>query len=196
MKFLKGLFPGLLSLSLLIGYGCASDDDGSGNMVPDPLDNPPSNIADLSGNPDGNINPAGIGGWGSGDPSLVDKDGWIKHPEIPLPIIYFAFDKSDIGTSERPKLDETAAFLQGKGSEYCLIIEGNCDERGSEEYNRALGERRAIAIKDYLQAKGISADRMKTISYGEDKPAVEGHTPEAWAKNRRGDLVAATRPKQ
>jgi peptidoglycan-associated lipoprotein len=116
----------------------------------------------------------------------VDKDGWVRHPEIKLPIIYFAFDKSDIGTSERPKLDKTAEFLQG--SKYCLIIEGNCDERGSEEYNRALGERRAIAIKDYLQAKGIAADRMKTISYGEDKPAVEGHTPEAWATNRRGDL--------
>lgn len=194
MKFLKGFFPGLLSLALLIGYGCASDDDGSGNMVPDPLDNPPGGIENLSGGEGSGINPAGVGDWKNGEPSLADKDGWIRHPEIQLPIIYFAFDKSDIGTSERPKLDKTAEFLQG--SEYCLIIEGNCDERGSEEYNRALGERRAIAIKDYLQAKGISADRMKTISYGEDKPAVEGHTPEAWAKNRRGDLVAATRPKQ
>jgi len=192
MKFLKGFFPGLLSLALLIGYGCTSDDETSGSMVPDPLDTPPSGIEDLTGREGSGIDPAGLGKWKDGELSATDEDGWMRLPDIKLPIIYFAFDKSDIGTSERPKLDETAKFLQGK-PELCLIIEGNCDERGSEEYNRALGERRAIAIKDYLQAKGISADRMKTISYGEDKPAVEGHTPEAWAKNRRGDLVAAKR---
>jgi len=190
MKFLKGLFPGLVALSLLIGYGCTSDDDGQGDMIPDPLDKPRGGIEDFSGGQGGGIDPMGTDKWKSGEPSEADEDGWVRDPSIKLPIIYFAFDKSDIGTSERPKLDETAKFLQGR-AELCLIIEGNCDERGSEEYNRALGERRAIAIKDYLQAKGIAADRMKTISYGEDKPAVEGHTPEAWAKNRRGDLVAA-----
>jgi len=192
MKFLKGFFPGLLSLALLIGYGCASDDETSGSMVPDPLDTPPSGIEDLTGGEGSGIDPAGLGKWKDGELSATDEDGWMRLPDIKLPIIYFAFDKSDIGTSERPKLDATAKFLQEK-ADLCLIIEGNCDERGSEEYNRALGERRAIAIKDYLQAKGISADRMRTISYGEDKPAVEGHTPEAWAKNRRGDLVAAKR---
>ena len=192
MKFLKGFFPGLLSLALLIGYGCASDDDGQGDMIPDPLDTPPAGIENLAG--DGGIDATGTGNWT--DPgkelSAADPDGWVRDLSIKLPIIYFAFDKYDIGDSERPKLDKTAEFLKGK-PELCLIIEGNCDERGSEEYNRALGERRAIAIKDYMQSVGIASDRMKTVSYGEDKPAVEGHTPEAWAKNRRGDLVAARR---
>ncbi|OGV32231.1 MAG: peptidoglycan-associated lipoprotein [Lentisphaerae bacterium GWF2_45_14] len=190
MKFLKGFFPGLLSLTLLIGYGCASDDDGQGDMIPDPLDNPPAAIEDLSGG--AGIDPTGTGKWTQPGEELssTDPDGWVRLPNIKLPVVYFAFDKYDIGTSEKPKLDKTAEYLKNNQG-ICLIIEGNCDERGSEEYNRALGERRAISIKDYLQGVGIPSERMKTISYGEEKPADEGHTPEAWAKNRRGDLIAA-----
>ena len=70
-----------------------------------------------------------------------------------------------------------------------MIIEGNCDERGSAEYNRALGERRAIAAKEYLTAKGIDANRIKTVSYGVEKPADPGHNDQAWAKNRRDEFI-------
>ncbi len=74
-----------------------------------------------------------------------------------------------------------------------LIIEGNCDERGTEEYNRSLGERRALALREALSNAGIDPQRIRTISYGKDKPADPGHDESAWAKNRRGDFVLCHR---
>jgi len=103
-------------------------------------------------------------------------------------IIYFDFDRSSIKTSERSKLDAIAKILKSK-PETKIQIEGHCDERGTEEYNRALGERRALAAREYLIRSGISADRIFTISYGEDKPADPGHNEEAWAKNRRDEFI-------
>lgn len=70
-----------------------------------------------------------------------------------------------------------------------VVIEGNCDERGSSEYNMALGENRAIIVRNYLVQSGIAADRIQTRSYGEEKPAVDGHDESAWAKNRRGEFA-------
>ena len=102
--------------------------------------------------------------------------------------VYFAFDQARIGTSEAPKLDQVAAYLQqnpGTG----VIIEGNCDERGSAEYNRALGERRAIAAKEYLASKGLDPNRVKTVSYGVEKPADPGHSEASWSKNRRDEFL-------
>ena len=81
-----------------------------------------------------------------------------------------------------------AAALQADGSAR-LLIEGHADERGTEEYNRALGERRALALRAELAKQGIDPNRMKTISYGEDKPAVLGHDESAWSQNRRGVFV-------
>lgn len=103
-------------------------------------------------------------------------------------IIYFDFDRSSIRTSERSKLDAIAKTLKSK-PEAKIQIEGHCDERGTEEYNRALGERRALAAREYLIHSGINADRIFTISYGEDKPADPGHNEEAWAKNRRDEFI-------
>jgi peptidoglycan-associated lipoprotein len=70
-----------------------------------------------------------------------------------------------------------------------LLIEGHCDERGTEEYNRALGERRALALREALAAAGIDASNVRTISYGKDKPADPGHDESAWSKNRRGEFI-------
>jgi len=109
-------------------------------------------------------------------------------------IIYFDFDRSSIKTSERSKLDAIAKILKSK-PETKIQIEGHCDERGTEEYNRALGERRALAIREYLMNAGVSGTRIYTISYGEDKPLDPGHNEAAWAKNRRGEFVLY-RPKQ
>ena len=109
-------------------------------------------------------------------------------------IIYFDFDRSSIRTSERSKLDAIAKILKSK-PETKIQIEGHCDERGTEEYNRALGERRALAIREYLMNAGVSGTRIYTISYGEDKPLDPGHNEAAWAKNRRGEFVLY-RPKQ
>jgi peptidoglycan-associated lipoprotein len=103
-------------------------------------------------------------------------------------IIYFDFDRSSIRSSERSKLDAVAKVLKSK-PETKIQIEGHCDERGTEEYNRALGERRALAAREYLINSGINSDRIFTISYGEDKPADPAHNEQAWAKNRRDEFI-------
>ncbi len=103
-------------------------------------------------------------------------------------IVYFGLDKYDVQSDYAQMLDQHAAFLRGNPS-YKVTIEGHADERGTPEYNIALGERRANAVKMYLQGKGVSADQMSIVSYGKEKPAVLGHDQAAWAKNRRAVLV-------
>jgi peptidoglycan-associated lipoprotein len=98
--------------------------------------------------------------------------------------IYFDFDKSDLKPQAQATLKKKAAFLRENPS-FKVFIAGNCDERGTEAYNLALGERRAHSAKQYLMALGISGDRISTVSYGEERPADPRHTPEAWALNRR-----------
>jgi len=108
-------------------------------------------------------------------------------------VVYFAFDRSDIGDAERPKLEALAQYLKDNAT-YCVQIEGHCDERGSDEYNRGLSERRAIAIRDYLVNLGVADTRMETIGYGEEKPAVANAANESdHALNRRGEFVIGTR---
>ncbi|MGB9603476.1 MAG: peptidoglycan-associated lipoprotein Pal [Limisphaerales bacterium] len=102
--------------------------------------------------------------------------------------VYFDFDRSAIRASEKSKIEAVAAVLKQK-PETKVQIEGHCDERGTEEYNRALGERRALAVREYLINLGIGGDRIFTISYGEDKPADPGHNEAAWAKNRRAEFI-------
>jgi peptidoglycan-associated lipoprotein len=83
-----------------------------------------------------------------------------------------------------------ADYMSGKDG-YGLIVSGHCDERGSKEYNMALGEKRALAVKDYLVAKGVSPERVRTVSYGEEKPAMDGHDESTFSKNRRAELELA-----
>ena len=101
--------------------------------------------------------------------------------------VYFDFDKSELGNEARAILRKKAAWLE-EHPQYSVRIEGNCDDRGTNEYNLALGERRANAAKDFLVALGISADRLMIISYGEEKPVAIGSTEEAWAQNRRDEF--------
>jgi len=102
--------------------------------------------------------------------------------------VYFEYDRSRIRSEERAKLAAIAEHLKGAPADK-LLIEGNCDERGTEEYNRALGERRALAAREYLASLGIQGERVRTVSYGEDRPAIEGHDENAWSKNRRADFI-------
>lgn len=103
--------------------------------------------------------------------------------------IYFDFDKSSIKPGERSKLDAVGSFMKNNQG-VTLKVEGHCDERGTEEYNRALGERRAIAARDYLvQSQGVDSSRITTVSFGEDKPAEVGQDEAAYAKNRRAEFV-------
>ncbi|MGM3174806.1 MULTISPECIES: peptidoglycan-associated lipoprotein Pal [Dickeya] len=103
-------------------------------------------------------------------------------------IVYFDLDKYDIRPDFAQMLDAHAAFLRSNPS-YKVTVEGHADERGTPEYNIALGERRANAVQMYLQGKGVSADQISVVSYGKEKPAVLGHDEAAWSKNRRAVLV-------
>jgi peptidoglycan-associated lipoprotein len=101
--------------------------------------------------------------------------------------VYFDYDSAQVNQGERAKLDSVAAYLRSNGAAN-LVVEGHCDERGSNEYNLALGERRALAVRAYLVGLGIDAARIQTKSYGEEKPAALGHDEGSWAQNRRGEF--------
>jgi len=102
--------------------------------------------------------------------------------------VYFDYDSSHVKPSEQPKIEKVAEYLRANPS-LRLIIEGHCDERGSAEYNLALGERRALAIRAYLVGLGVDASRIQTISYGEERPAAPGTGESVWRLNRRGEFV-------
>jgi peptidoglycan-associated lipoprotein len=119
----------------------------------------------------------------------------VTAPAVPpLKDVFFNFDKSDIGFNEafkedqKPAMNADAATLKANAN-LKVTVEGHCDERGTAEYNLALGERRAKAGKDYLVAAGIAADRIATISYGKERPFVVGHDENAWKWNRRDHMV-------
>ncbi len=102
--------------------------------------------------------------------------------------VFFGFDKSDISSDAQAILGRQADFTK-KYASLTFTIEGHADERGTREYNLALGERRATAAKNALVALGVDAGRLKTISYGKERPAVDGHNEAAWAQNRRAVTV-------
>jgi peptidoglycan-associated lipoprotein len=106
----------------------------------------------------------------------------------PLNPVYFELDSSDLSPTAQKALDANAALLK-KYPTWAVTIEGHCDERGTAEYNLALGERRAIAARAYLVSLGISADRLRTVSYGKEFPFDPGHDESAWSKNRRAHFV-------
>ena len=106
----------------------------------------------------------------------------------PLKDVFFNFDKSTIRDDQKAALNDNVGWLKGNTGAK-LLIEGHCDERGTAEYNLALGERRAKTVKDYLVGAGIAADRLSTISYGKERPFVLGHDESAWKWNRRGHFV-------
>jgi len=115
-------------------------------------------------------------------------------PATPEPVTaswqdaYFDYDSYDLREDARGALDADAKMLADHGNA-SVTIEGHCDERGTPEYNLALGERRANAAKDYLVAHGVDGSRIETISYGEERPFATGHDEASWAQNRRAHLV-------
>ena len=106
----------------------------------------------------------------------------------PLKDVFFNFDKSNIRDDQKAALNDNVGWLKSNTAAK-LLIEGHTDERGTAEYNLALGERRAKAVKDYLVGAGIAADRLSTISYGKERPFVLGHDESAWKWNRRGHFT-------
>lgn len=185
-KFYSGLLIVAIAASMSgcqwLGYG---DETGQpGEPIPQAGMDDPSLVSDT--NSDGKV-------WQDGAAEMIGQPGdFIPIPNQHFPSIYFSYNREVIGTAEQNKLNSIAKLMTER-PEICLIIEGNCDDRGTVEYNRALGERRAIAVKDYFLNKGLNDDRFKTISYGEERPAIEGNDASARAKNRRADLVPAKR---
>jgi len=114
---------------------------------------------------------------GEGNIPVASEGGILKD-------VHFAFDKYDLDASAQAVLGQNAKWLQDN-SKSRVEIEGHCDERGTREYNMALGSKRARAVADYLRSLGIAEDRMSTVSYGKELPLDPGHQEMAWAKNRR-----------
>lgn len=161
-------------IALLIA-GCAKKTPEPGAEV-----KPPAQAAPAA--PGQEMKPGeGLPAGGTAAPAPGETAGFGKK-------IFFDFDRFDLTAESIGTLNELAAFLKAN-TEVQVKIEGNCDERGTNEYNLALGERRAKAAFDYLVTQGIDAARLSTVSYGEEKPADPGHNEEAWAKNRRDDFV-------
>jgi len=123
-------------------------------------------------------------GWAGGDVGAV-LEGRTTAPMLP---VYFDFDRFDIRADQQGRISKNADLLNAS-SQVRVRVEGNTDERGTNEYNMALGERRAMSAKKYLVNLGVVEQRIDTISYGEERPLVSGQNEEAWAKNRRADFV-------
>jgi peptidoglycan-associated lipoprotein len=119
------------------------------------------------------------------------SDLLMAPPLIDGYVANFAYDSAELGSQAIDDLKAIAAFLANKG-DMTLVIEGHCDERGSRDYNLALGARRAIAMRDVITANGVDANRIRTVSYGKERPVIVGSTPEAWARNRRAVIRQQT----
>jgi peptidoglycan-associated lipoprotein len=125
------------------------------------------------------------------EPGMTDKEREIEWlASLGFETIYFDTDKWNIREDARESLKRNAAIME-ENPEITLTIEGHCDERNTVEYNLALGERRATAARDYLVRLGVDAERMRTISYGEERPVAFGHDESSWKLNRRAEFKAS-----
>ena len=168
----------------------------------------PKNITPIPG---GNANVAGSGNLlnrdnggklnSGGDVVTIDETGNIglsdleefenmvmDRDALAAQTVYFELDRSEIHPDDLGKVEAVAGIL-AQDAQNKVLIEGHCDERGTEEYNRALGERRALSVRDALAGLGVSADRIRTMSFGEDRPADPGLDDAAYSRNRRGEFV-------
>ena len=195
MKLNKIILPLMLALgAMLATTGCHKGFNGITPMpgpkqAPFGGDQTPSTIAptqpfDLSQPPIGSDKTGSIA---QNQPWTLDQ--MTQDPAaLAEQTVHFAFDSAAVLSKEQSKLIIVSEKLKSSPNDK-LLIEGHCDERGTEEYNRSLGERRALALREALAAAGIDPDRIRTISYGKDKPAETGHDEAAWSQNRRGVFI-------
>ena len=149
----------------LLGRDSSGTVNGGGDVV----------TVDQSGN-------IGLSGLDEFENMLMDRDA------LAAQTVYFEVDRSEIHPDDLGKVEAVAGIL-AQDAQNKVLIEGHCDERGTEEYNRALGERRALSVRDALSGLGVSADRVRTMSFGEDRPADPGLNDAAYSRNRRGEFV-------
>lgn len=116
-----------------------------------------------------------------------EMTGAMDRSQFAAQAVYFEYDSAKIKSSEHSKIEAVATALKGNTKK--LIVEGHTDERGTAEYNRALGEKRAQAAREALVASGVAADRLTTVSFGKDRPVEPSHAEAAWSKNRRAEFV-------
>ncbi|HKH74895.1 MAG TPA: peptidoglycan-associated lipoprotein Pal [Vicinamibacterales bacterium] len=126
------------------------------------------------------------------DESITNKSLDDLNRDSPLKPVFFPLDSAELDESGRAIATANASVLK-KYSTWGITVEGHCDERGTAEYNLALGERRAVAVKTYLSSLGVSPERIRTVSYGKEFPFDMGHGEDAWAKNRRGHFVITSK---
>jgi peptidoglycan-associated lipoprotein len=157
------------------GAGSGLDSGLPSRLGPGPL----GDTTSLRPNPDGTLSASTRDITGRDQ----DRNKWQNQT------VYFEFDRSVVRAGEAAKVDAVAREFKGCDPESDLLIEGHCDERGTPEYNRALGERRALALREYLVHAGVNPEHVHTISFGKDNPAVSGHDEAAWSKNRRGVFI-------
>lgn len=129
-------------------------------------------------------------GDGQSTPDL-DRLIWTKATD--LETIRFDYDRSDIRPDQMAKLQSNAAKIKARPGNVMIQVEGHCDERGTQEYNMALGERRALAVRQYLIQLGCDGSRIVTVSYGEEMPVAHGSNEAAWSQNRRAEFNEAVR---
>jgi peptidoglycan-associated lipoprotein len=134
-----------------------------------------------------NVNPGDAGGGIPPSPRGDFNPNNADYQTLASDTVYFEFDKSTISGEERGKLDQVSQWFKANPG-HSLFLAGHADKRGTPEYNRALGERRALAVREYLVGLGLPAASLYTNSYGSDRPAVDGDTEEAYAKNRRVEI--------
>ena len=193
MKTMKLIYPLAFALALtLASTGCRTHKPGTIT----PLPSSPTGVVgggDASGTYPGGQLPPDVGvQTNTGPIALGNPDDFdnmtMDRAALAANTVHFAYDSSVIRSSEQANLQAVAAALAADPSTK-LKIEGNCDERGTDEYNRSLGERRALAAREALAKLGIDPMRVLTISFGKDKPVDPGHDEAAWKANRRDDFV-------
>ena len=165
--------------------GCASD----GEETPQPFEDvviEEDAIGDIGDANNDNFE----GGADESTLANLTQDDLVILTDLNFPVIYFPYDSNKLVESEMKKIEKVAEYLN-KYTSLLVIVEGHCDQRGTEEYNRSLGERRANMIRESLVNAGVNTDRIRTVSYGKDRPAVDGNDESAWGKNRRGELLPA-----
>jgi peptidoglycan-associated lipoprotein len=145
--------------------GMRGIDDGNTIRSTDPLDNP--------------LNP-----------NLQNIDNYNQdRAALAVNTVRFDFDSSVVRSSEKANVEAVANYMKSAPGGVALLVEGHTDERGTEEYNRALGERRALALREELVANGVDGMKVTTRTFGEDRPVASGHDESAWSQNRRGEFV-------
>jgi peptidoglycan-associated lipoprotein len=188
----------VLGLILATGAGCHKR---PGTITPLP-GRSGSNVSEATPAPP--INPSNSGEGVKGQetsggafppPNPEDRKNWARdHDIFKSDTVHFDYDSSVVKAGEKSKVSHVADYW--KANQMTAIeVEGHCDERGTEEYNRSLGERRALALREALIGLGVDATKIDTLSFGKDRPADPGHNESAWKQNRRGEFVLETAPK-